>query len=98
MSALSPPAGPKDVVATDLATASISGSGHLSLAAGLIGADVTAVTYRNPSGEDVDATVDDGRFIFWLPGDALGTAPGEGADVEVTYRDGATSTITLGFR
>lgn len=90
--------GPKDVVATDLATFFISGPGELSLAAGLIGAEVTAVTYRSPSDDEVDATVDDGRFVFWLPGNALGSAFDEGADVEITYRDGTTPTLTLDLR
>lgn len=96
VSGVAPP-GPKDLVATDLGTAFISGPGQLSLAAGLAGSDVSAVTYRSPSGKDVAATVNQGRFAFWLPGDALKDASSQGAEVTVTHRDGTTTTTTLSF-
>lgn len=84
-------------MATDLGTAFISGPGQLSLAAGLTGSEVTEVTYRSPSGKNVEAIVNQGRFAFWLPGNALDNAFDRGADVEVTYRDGTTTSATLSF-
>lgn len=89
--------GPRQVSATDLGTTTITGPGQLSLAAGLAGSDIAAMTYRSPSHGEVTATVNDGGFAFWLPGDDLENASSAGADVQVTYRDGTTGTATLSF-
>ncbi len=89
-----PEPGPRELVATDLGTGG-SEANQLSVAAGFAGSDITGVTYRSPSHGDVIATVNEGHFALWMPGDDLEDAASEGADVEVTYRDAATSTVTL---
>ncbi|WP_309135544.1 hypothetical protein [Cellulomonas sp.] len=86
--------GPREVRATDLGTGSMS-AGDVSLAAGAVGAEVVGVTYASASRGDVVATVAEGRFALWLPGDELRDAARAGAEVRVTYRDGTTGTARL---
>ncbi|QGQ18513.1 hypothetical protein GC089_03650 [Cellulomonas sp. JZ18] len=85
---------PREVRATDLGTGSMS-AGDVSLAAGAVGTDVVGVRYASASRGDVVATVAEGRFALWLPGDELRDAPRAGVDVQVTYRDGTTGTARL---
>jgi len=89
--------GPRDVVATDLGAGGID-AGELSVAAGYTGSDVTGVVYRSSNHGDVAATVSAGRFALWLPGDELKDASNAGVDVQVTYRDGSTTTVRLDLR
>ncbi len=70
-------------------------SRELSVAAGAVGSDVTAVTYASVTFGLVQATVSNGHFAFWLPGDELDSASTNGTPVQVTYRDGSTATLTL---
>lgn len=86
--------GPRDVVATDLGTGTMR-AGDISLAAGVIGTDVTGVTYRSPIHGDVVATVNGGRFALWMPGAELMDASRAGVPVNVTYHDGTTGTTVL---
>ncbi|ADG73563.1 conserved hypothetical protein [Cellulomonas flavigena DSM 20109] len=86
--------GPRGLRATDLGWGS-TGAGAVSLAAGHAGAEVTGVTYRSATHGDVVATVSEGRFALWLPGDELDGASTTGVEVEVTYVDGSTGTQTL---
>lgn len=88
------PPDPRDVVATDLGSGTMS-AGDLSLAAGVAGADVVGVTYRSAEHGDVAATVGGGRFALWFPGDELTDASDAGVEVTVTYRDGTTATVRL---
>jgi hypothetical protein len=85
---------PPDVVATDLGTGQAD-AGELSVAAGYVGSDVTAVVYRSASHGEVAATVSGGQFALWLPGDELKDASRVGVDVQATYRDGSTATVRL---
>lgn len=85
---------PRGLVTTDLGTGTI-GSGDISLAAGRAGTDVVDIVYPSTSLGDVAATVSQGRFALWLPGDELEDAPNRGVDVQVTYRDGTTGTTRL---
>lgn len=87
-------AGPRKLVATDLGTGTID-AGRLSVAAGVAGSDVAEVSYHSPEHGIVNATVHDGRFALWLPGDDLAYAARDGVEVEVTYRDGTTLTRRL---
>lgn len=88
--------GPRDLIATDLGTGSMDG-GDISLAAGAAGAEIVGVVYKSQTREDVTATVSQGRFALWLPGNELHDAPRNGVEVEVTYQDGSTGTSRLGF-
>ena len=72
-------------------------AGDISIAAGLAGTDVAALTYRSRHHGVVAATVASGRFALWLPGDDFQDAPTLGVPVQVTYRDGTTATDTLAF-
>ena len=86
--------GPHEVVATDLGVGTMS-AGDISLAAGVVGSDVVSVVYPSRTHGPVKATVNQGRFALWFPGDELMKAPSEGMDVEVTYVDGTTATALL---
>ena len=86
--------GPRDLVATSLGAGTMS-AGDLSLAAGSAGSDVVGVVYRSRSHGDVAATVSQGHFALWLPGDEFEDASSNGVAVEVTYRDGSTGTSRL---
>ena len=88
--------GPRELLATDLGTGSMD-AGEISLAAGAAGADVVGVVYKSQTREDVTATVSQGRFALWLPGNELQDASRTGVEVEVTYRDGTTGTSRLIF-
>lgn len=86
---------PRDVTATDLGTGTMS-AGDLSLAAGTVGTDVVGISYNSQSNGEVAATVANGRFAFWFPGDELkDISAADEVEVEVTYRDGTTGTTGL---
>lgn len=86
--------GPRELFATDLGTGTMNGR-DISLAAGQVGSDIVGVVYPSQTHGDVAATVSHGRFALWLPGDELNDASSKGIEVEVTYRDGTTTTDTL---
>ncbi len=88
-----PPA-PRDLTATSLGAGTMK-AGDISLAAGTAGSDVVAVTYASPTHGTVAATLSQGHFALWLPGDELKEASSSGVNVEVTYRDGSTRTARL---
>lgn len=86
--------GARQLVATDLGSGTTA-AGPLSLAVGVAGSQVTGVSYRSDEHGKVLATVTEGRFALWLPGDELETASRDGVDVDVTYRDGSTGIVRL---
>jgi hypothetical protein len=86
--------GPRDLAATDLGMGTMS-AGDISLAAGTAGSDIVGVVYHSRTHGDVAATVSQGHFALWLPGDELEDASSNGVEVEVTYRDGTTGTSRL---
>ena len=88
------PPGPRDLTATALGTGTMS-AGDISLAAGTAGSDILGVIYRSRTHGDVTATVSQGHFALWLPGDELRNASSDGVEVEVTYQDGTTATSRL---
>ena len=86
------PANARGVVATDLGTGTMA-AGDISLAAGYAGPQVVGITLLTESHGVVAATVANGRFALWFPGDEL-----ENRDmvaVDVTYADGSTATVKL---
>lgn len=84
-----------DLVATDLGTGTMN-AGDLSLAAGYAGSDVVGVVYNSPTHGKVQASVSEGRFALWLPGDELIDASATNpVEVEVTLRDGSTRSRSL---
>lgn len=85
--------GAREVKALSLGTGTMS-AGDISMAAGIVGSEVTGVTYTSPARGEVIATVARGHFALWLPGDELRDA-GNGLDVTVTYTDGSTGTHRL---
>lgn len=87
---------PREMFATDLGTGTMD-AGDISLAAGRAGSDVVGVVYRSRAHGDVTATVNQGHFALWFPGDELMDAASNGVEVEVTYRDGTTDTRRLSF-
>ncbi|MEV4481389.1 hypothetical protein [Micromonospora coxensis] len=87
---------PREVRVTDLGTGTIA-DGTVSVAVGYAGADVARVTYASAEHGRVEATVSGGHFALWFPGDELDDAVTDGVEVEVTYRDGTSGTVTLGL-
>lgn len=86
---------PRELTATDLGSATLS-AGDLSLAAGTVGTAIVGISYTSRSHGQVTATVSNGRFALWFPGDELKDANSTGGvEVEVTYRDGTTGTGLL---
>ncbi len=79
---------------TDLGVGTMN-AGDLSLAAGTAGSDIIGIVYHSRTHGDVSATVSQGRFALWLPGDELKDSSSNGVEVEVTYRDGRTGTSRL---
>lgn len=89
------PPGPRELIATDLGTGTMN-AGDISVAVGAAGSDVVGVVYHSRTHGDVAATVSDGHFALWFPGDELKQASStHGVDVEVTYGDGTSGTSTL---
>lgn len=88
---------PRGLTATVLGTGSADGN-ELSVAAGLAGPDVTALTYTSPTRGKVKATVSGGQFALWLPGNELESTSRHGLPLQATFRDGTTTTITLTLR
>jgi hypothetical protein len=86
--------GPRELTAMALGTGTMS-AGDISMAAGTAGSDILGVVYRSRTHGDVIATVSQGHFALWLPGDELRNASSDGAEVEVTYQDGTTGTSRL---
>lgn len=86
--------GPRDLTAADLGVATMR-AGDLSLASGTAGSDIVGVVFHSRTHGDVAATVSQGHFALWLPGDELKNASSNGVEVEVTYRDGGTGTSRL---
>lgn len=84
----------RDATATDLGDGSLS-AGELSLAAGVCGSDVIGLTYASRSHGQVVATVSQGHFAFWFPGDELRNASSTGVPVTLTFKDGATGNAVL---
>jgi len=66
--------------------------GDISMIAGWAGSDVVGVVYDRTTHGDVTATVDQGHFALWFPGDELSTKE---LEVHVTYRDGTTALSRL---
>jgi hypothetical protein len=86
--------GPRDVTTLQAGTASWSagatGDGALTSAYGRAGAEVAAVELTLTSGERVEATVHDGWWAVWAPGEAsLRDA------AELTFTDGATAQVAV---
>jgi len=90
-----PPApGPRDVTTLQLGTASWSegdtGDGALTSAYGRAGEEIASVTLTLVTGEQVEATVHDGWWAAWAPGEAAldDTA-------RVTFTDGGTAEVAV---
>ncbi|GAA1721907.1 hypothetical protein GCM10009809_16980 [Isoptericola hypogeus] len=86
--------GPGEVTTLESGTASWSGSGSgdgaLTSAFGRAGDDVAAIELTLDDGRAVQASVDDGWWAVWAPGDAsLGT------EAVVTRTDGTTAKVAL---
>ena len=87
--------GPRDVTTLQSGTASWSegetGDGALTSAYGRAGADVVSFALTTTAGERVEATVSDGWWAVWAPGEAsLRTT------AELTFSDGATAEVAVG--
>lgn len=88
-----PPAS-RELFATEVGMGTMS-AGDISVVAGVAGADVVGVVYHSRTHGDVTATVNNETFALWFPGGELVNASSDGVKVEVTYRDGSTTTSRL---
>lgn len=90
------PLDPREIRRFNVGGSSQRAQGDLSSIIGYAGDDVVGVTYHSERYGDVVATVGEGRFALWMPGDELhGDARTDGVDVKVTYADGATESVRL---
>lgn len=87
---------PRAVVTNSVREGEVQEGDTLFEVTGKVGTEVTAVTINAP-GVDVHATISNGRFAAWWPGEAsrslLGLLKSVGPpdpDVTLTYRDGTT--------
>ncbi|WP_394250371.1 hypothetical protein [Arthrobacter pityocampae] len=87
---------PRALKPTQLGTGVIMNE-PISVATGRAGDDVAGITYTSVAGDDVIATVSNGQFAFWLPGDELENASDGGSIVTVRYRDGTTEIQEMRF-
>ncbi|MBM7515907.1 hypothetical protein [Nocardioides nitrophenolicus] len=87
-----PAPGARGLIATDLGTGSLD-AGELSLVAGLAGDDVVGVAYESAAHGRVEASLGEGRFALWFPGDEL--ADGGPVPLEVTYADGSVGSVDV---
>lgn len=68
----------------------------VSVVAGEIGSAIVGVTYRSKEHGEVVATVSNGHFALWMPGDELENYSADGGiKLEVTFDDGTTETVVL---
>lgn len=84
----------RGVRATELGTGVISNK-PLSMAAGRVGADVTAIVYTSAAGKRIEATVSKGQFAFWLPGAEITNSSDQRVPIEVTFVDNSKETLYL---
>lgn len=82
----------REIAVTDLGSGAAR-AGDLSVAAGVTGSDVAAITYESATRATVTATVSGGRFALWFPGDELESASTNGIELNVTYANGETSVV-----
>ncbi|NNU27278.1 hypothetical protein [Isoptericola sediminis] len=89
-----PEPAPSGLVVAESGTASWSdgpsGEGAVTAAFGRVGDEVEAVTVATADGEQVAASVDDGWFALWAPGEESFSAL-----AQVTYVDGSTEEVPL---
>lgn len=96
------PLDPREVRMFNVGGSSQGSQGDLSTIVGYAGDDVAGVTYNSERHGDVVATVGEGRFALWMPGDEL---HGEdkrdprqgGVGLKVTYVDGTTEDVRLAY-
>ncbi|WP_278236026.1 hypothetical protein [Isoptericola sp. AK164] len=92
-----PQPGPRELVVAESGTASWSdgpnGEGAVTAAFGRVGDEIEAVTVATADGEQVAASVDDGWFALWAPGEETFSAL-----AQVTYADGTTEEVPLEVR
>lgn len=81
---------------TSLGVGTVSGR-DLSMISGVVGADVVGVTYSSAEHGEVVATVSEGRFALWMPGDELRDAHRDGAEVRVWFADGGSEIVRLSY-
>lgn len=96
------PLDPREIRMFNVGGSSQGSQGDLSSIVGYSGGDVVGVSYNSERYGDVVATVGEGRFALWMPGDEL---HGEnkrdprqgGVDLKVTYVDGSTEDVRLAY-
>lgn len=85
---------PRELLPTAMGMGSAS-AGELSMVVGASGAEVRGVSYLSRSEGEVRASVANGYFVLWFPGDELRDYPEEGVQLQVTYADGTRAQVRV---
>ncbi|GAA1611526.1 hypothetical protein GCM10009789_77300 [Kribbella sancticallisti] len=85
--------GARQLAPSAMGTSGGGNNGYLTSAVGRAGSDIVGMTYNSPTRGQVEASVQNGYFAFWVPGSEFdGHHP---VPVRVTYRDGTTAAVKL---
>ena len=70
-------------------------AGELSMVVGAAGSDVSGVSYSSRTEGEVRASVANGYFVLWFPGNELRDYPEEGVLLQVRYSDGTQEEVAV---
>ncbi len=70
-------------------------AGELSMVVGAAGSEVSGVSYLSRSEGEVRASVANGYFVLWFPGNELRDYPDEGVLLQVSYTDGSQAQLAV---
>ncbi|MGW9405308.1 hypothetical protein ACWGQ2_15210 [Arthrobacter sp. NPDC055585] len=70
-------------------------AGELSMVVGAAGSEVSGVSYLSRSEGEVRASVANGYFVLWFPGNELRDYPDEGVLLQVSYTDGSQAQVRV---
>ncbi|TDD57904.1 hypothetical protein E1263_21680 [Kribbella antibiotica] len=90
-----PAVGPREVLALQMGAYGGKEVGYVTSAVGWAGSDIVGLTYTSPTRGIVKATVKNGFFAFWVPGQEFGGPDWKPVLAQVQYRDGTTAEITI---
>ncbi len=83
---------PRELLPTAMGMGSAS-AGELSMVVGAAGSEVSGVSFQSRSDGEVRASVANGYFVLWFPGDELRDYPKEGVLLRVSYTDGTQAQV-----
>jgi hypothetical protein len=87
---------PRQLIPVSLGTGNLD-EGDISIAIGYAGSEVAGVSYDSAEHGRVFATLNDGWFALWFPGDEMEDQAPSAVPLTVSYTDGTSEDISLGF-